>query len=103
MPCGGQPVDSCGGGNRIGIYFNRAFGSPVATTSSSAAPSATVPPVAGWVPSVGNFDTPGCYPDSVSTRSLRGDTFVDETMTVEKCIAFAREGSWRYAGVEYGV
>jgi hypothetical protein len=34
---------------------------------------------------------------------LIGDKFVDTTrMTVEKCIQFARDGYWQYAGVEFG-
>lgn len=106
MPCGGQPLNTCGDGNQIAIYFNRAFNVPApttSTTSSASTPIATIPPVSGWVSSVGDYHNPACYVDSTTSRTLRGDSLVDDAMTVEMCVEFARAGQWRYAGVEYGI
>lgn len=93
----------CGAGNRIAIYVDTSFGNPTSYTSSSVVATPTVPPIAGWVSSVGDYQNPNCYPDSTTSRVLRADTFTDAAMTVETCVAFAKQGLWRYAGVEYGV
>ncbi|KAL7940247.1 hypothetical protein V8C42DRAFT_338118 [Trichoderma barbatum] len=82
-PCAGNTTEACGDGNRIQIYKD----SPVT------------------VPSVGNYTNTGCFIDSISARVLVAGNITDQSaagMTVEKCIAFAQTGAWKYAGVEYG-
>jgi hypothetical protein len=65
---------------------------------SSSVPTPTL------VPSVGNFENIGCYDDTTTARVLVGNSISDATgMTVENCIAFAQDGSWQYAGVEFGM
>lgn len=43
--------------------------------------------------------------DSSDARILVADSTEDgseDGMTVEKCVAFASDGAWKYAGVEFG-
>ncbi|KAL4877591.1 hypothetical protein BJY04DRAFT_230551 [Aspergillus karnatakaensis] len=69
------------------------------TTSSTTSSSAPTPT---RVPQVDSYSLYGCYSDQESPRVLVADSTEDRTgMTVEKCIALAQEGAWRYAGVEY--
>jgi hypothetical protein len=46
----------------------------------------------------------GCFEDDTDARILVADSTVDQSetgMTVEKCIAFANDGAWQFAGVEF--
>ena len=57
------------------------------------------------VASVGPFVNQGCFQDSPSSRVLVADSTEDDSstgMTVEKCVAFAQQNNWQYAGVETG-
>lgn len=57
------------------------------------------------VAQVGNFEDMGCFQDSPNSRMLVGDSTEDQSsagMTVEKCVAFALQNNWQYAGVEFG-
>ncbi|KAK4226037.1 hypothetical protein QBC38DRAFT_529662 [Podospora fimiseda] len=95
IPCGGNPLDICGGGNRINIYENT-------TWTESDAPT----PNPGLVPKVDNFENIGCYFDSTTARVLRADNTQDASssgMTVEKCVKYAQDNHWRYAGVQFGI
>jgi hypothetical protein len=86
QPCDGNQTELCGAGNRIQVY-------------------ADLPAAPTIVPSVGTFQNSGCFVDSVSARVLVAESTTDLSstgMTVEKCVAFAQEGGWKYAGVEYG-
>ncbi|KAK3985703.1 hypothetical protein QBC44DRAFT_362053 [Cladorrhinum sp. PSN332] len=94
MPCGGNPLDICGGGNHINIYENATWTEP---------PEPTPEPV--LVPSVDNYENVGCYFDTTSARVLRADEISDASsdgMTVEKCTKYAQDNYWRYAGVQFG-
>jgi hypothetical protein len=76
-------------------------------TSSSLASSVTMTstPTPTVVPSVGLYVKTGCFVDSISARVLSGQNSTDQSptgMTVEKCVALAQQGSYAYAGVEYG-
>lgn len=54
---------------------------------------------------MGDFKDIGCYQDSPDSRILVADSTEDQSstgMTVEKCVAFAIDNSWQYAGVEFG-
>ncbi|KAL4868867.1 hypothetical protein BDV12DRAFT_196846 [Aspergillus spectabilis] len=86
------------------------------TTQSSTDPSATastttssttttLPPTPTTVPQIDRFSFIGCYVDTADARILVADSSEGENpdgMTVEKCIALAKNGVWRYAGVEFG-
>ncbi len=74
-------------------------GEAPSSTSASPAPTPTV------VSSVGNFQDAGCFFDSTTARVLVADSTSDSSdtgLTVEKCIAFAQNGAWQFAGVEFG-
>jgi hypothetical protein len=113
MSCDGSPLDVCGDGNRINVYLNAAFSSATSSTSSvgvstatSEAPISTIPPSPTVVPSVGSFHSSGCFFDTTAARVLIADSQTAQGadgMTVEKCIAFAQDGGWKYAGVEFGM
>lgn len=95
MPCAGSLLDVCGGNNRISVYENTTWTPP---------PPPTPPPTT--VPSVGSFQNRGCFVDFANgARVLRADSSTQDGengMTVEKCIALARDDGWRWAGVEFG-
>lgn len=44
----------------------------------------------------------GCYTDSTSVRTLRTDSYADDSMTEVSCINFCNGKGYPYAGVEYG-
>ncbi|KAK0622800.1 hypothetical protein B0T14DRAFT_601476 [Immersiella caudata] len=92
MPCGGSLLDVCGGDHRISIYENTTW--------------TPLPPPPTTVPSVGSFQNRGCFIDFANgARVLRADSSTQEGgngMTVEKCVALARDAGWRWAGVEFG-
>lgn len=109
MSCGGQPLEVCGDRNRIDIYQDLAYTSPASTSSTatgaSSSSSTSSLPSPTVVPSVGDFGNTGCFFDSTSAQVLVANSIVDQSatgMTVEKCVAFAQNGSWRFAGVEFG-
>lgn len=82
--CGGKADEYCGGSRRITMYENRAYAPPPDPKEN---------------PGVGSYKSLGCYVDSES-RTIKGESFTDSAMTVEKCIN--RAGDARYAGVENG-
>lgn len=71
---------------------------PTAQSSSTASASPTT------VAQVDSFSLLGCFSDSANAPILVADSLNDSTtsMTVEKCVAFAQQNAWRYAGVESG-
>ncbi|GIC88167.1 uncharacterized protein Aud_004558 [Aspergillus udagawae] len=78
-----------------------------ATTASSSATSSVTSssPIPTIVPQVDSFSFIGCFVDAWDARNLVAGSSEDSNpngMTVEKCIALAQSGSWRYAGVEFG-
>lgn len=80
-------------------------GTPVPTPSSSTSPTSTATASPTVLAGVGSFQNAGCFEDSTTARVLIAQAFRDPSptgMTVEKCVAFARSSSWRYAGVEFG-
>jgi len=96
MPCLGDPAESCGGmEDRIIVYEDTAWtGDPEDPDPPS--------PGSAYVPAVGTYEAAGCGYDSTSARVLVADTYQDAAMTVQKCVEFAYEGGFRYAGVEWG-
>lgn len=50
-------------------------------------------------PSVGTFNSLGCWTDSIKARALTGGSSASADMTVEMCVALAK--GFKYAGVEY--
>ncbi|KAI1374021.1 hypothetical protein F4677DRAFT_461856 [Hypoxylon crocopeplum] len=119
--CVGNSLETCGGSRRLAIYENKSYdpGHSTTTKSTTAPPSSTpistmssstittsttttTKPTPTVVSSVGSFSNQGCFFDQETPRVLVADSMDDSQMTVEKCVKFADDGSWRYAGVEFG-
>lgn len=82
MQCAGSATELCGGGNRINLYLNSGYSLPATEK-----------------PSVGTWESQGCYGDSQSSRGLTGGSSTSSEMTVAACVKLA--AGFRYAGVEY--
>ncbi|CAG7916266.1 unnamed protein product [Penicillium olsonii] len=81
------------------------IGSTDISSSSSSSSSSSIAPTPTIAPQVDAFTFGGCFVDSSDARILVADSTEDgssDGMTIEKCVAFADDGAWRYAGVEFG-
>lgn len=98
--CGGvaSTTDSSNCGFGI-LLANDAAEAPCFTKAVNVAPVGLYP---GVVPAVGDYKYPRCLFDSPGARVLVNGSTQDDAMTVEKCVALAYAGGWRYAGVEFG-
>jgi hypothetical protein len=83
MECSGNGSEICGDANRLNVYSNPALADSTGKSLGQ----------------VGNFQYQSCWTDDVDARSLTGDTYRGDDMTVESCAAFC-EG-FAYFGVEY--
>ncbi|KAL2257208.1 hypothetical protein VTK26DRAFT_514 [Humicola hyalothermophila] len=92
MVCGGDPTEFCGAGNRLELYSTTA----TRTTTSTPAPTATL----GVKPTVGDYVFVGCQTEATDSRALTGDTYADDSMTLESCADFC--SGFIYFGTEYG-
>ncbi len=81
MSCGGNPNQICGDGNQLNIY-QQAVGS-----------------TGGNLPTVDGFFYKSCWTDDVNLRSLTGDEYMADAMTVEACATLCQ--GYHYFGVEY--
>jgi hypothetical protein len=68
----------------------------VASTTSSAAPG----PSPYHRDAVGGYELVSCWREGVAGRTLNGDSYADDEMTLEKCEEFCSE--FAYWGTEYG-
>lgn len=84
-PCRGNSSESCGGGNRLSIYYS----------------SAPVGPLPN--PGVNNYTHVGCYAEGTTGRALTNGigSIPGDQMTVAKCTAACRAANFLLAGVEY--
>ncbi|KAL8376771.1 hypothetical protein RB595_007747 [Gaeumannomyces hyphopodioides] len=72
------------------------------TTTTSAEPTATLPPADPvYNPGVGTFTLVGCYAEPAGARALPS-IFLDANQTVEMCIEHAKTAGATFAGLEYG-
>ncbi|KAL5480284.1 hypothetical protein ACEPAI_1554 [Sanghuangporus weigelae] len=85
MACTGDASESCGGPNRLNLFFSG--GTPPA------------PPIE--VPSVGQWETLGCYSDDVNNRTLSTPIGVNGDMTVPACLAACQSSNFPLAGLEF--
>ncbi|OBZ73298.1 putative fungistatic metabolite [Grifola frondosa] len=84
-PCTGNPNETCGAGNRLNVYW------------SGVPPPA--PPIT--VPSVGQWESLGCYNDSVNARVLAVGVNVLGNFTVEGCTDACFNAGYPLSGMEY--
>ncbi|UNI14601.1 (Methyl)glyoxal oxidase [Purpureocillium takamizusanense] len=84
-PCGGDATQPCGGQGRLTLYFTSMIQGPVVN-----------PGVDEWV-------SIGCYSEGTTGRTLTQGvgTIPNAQMTVAKCAAACKAGSYTFAGVEY--
>jgi len=86
MPCGGNVATICGGPGALSVYNNTAL----------------VPPKQpSVVPSVGNYQSLGCYTEGMNERALAGAGTAAADMTVQSCVAYCLAAGFKYAGIEY--
>ncbi|CAG8958428.1 hypothetical protein HYFRA_00011105 [Hymenoscyphus fraxineus] len=83
MPCAGNSTETCGGGNRVNVYW-----------------SGKVIAAPGNKPAVGGYNFSSCRTEPTVGRALGGATTASDTMTIEACATFCR--GYTYFGVEYG-
>lgn len=81
MPCSGDPMQTCGGPDRLTVYSRPA----------SSAPQINPGPI-GW-------KSIGCYTDVVGARTLSDLRAAGDQMTVELCAATCTGST--YFGVEH--
>jgi len=86
MPCGGDAATICGGPGALSVYNNTALVPPKQPST---------------VPSVGNYQSLGCYTEGVNERALAGAGTAAADMTVQSCVAYCLAAGFKYAGIEY--
>ena len=87
MACSGNPLQYCGGGNRLQLYEAENFEAPPA-------PTHPVTVAGGW-----SFE--GCRTEATGVRALSAGAWASGSMTLESCASFCQ--GHRYFGTEYGV
>ncbi|KAG6269149.1 hypothetical protein E4U47_004269 [Claviceps purpurea] len=70
---------------------------PTTTTTTSSSAAVVTP---GHVEAVGGYKHVACWTEGVSVRALGGISFVNDTMTLEKCAKYC--SAYVYWGTEYG-
>ncbi|KAI0364868.1 galactose oxidase [Pilatotrama ljubarskyi] len=85
FPCTGDASEICGAGNRLSVYWDGVAPPP--------------PPIT--VPSVGQWESLGCFNDSVNARVLSFGIDVDGPFTVEGCTAACFSANFPIAGMEF--
>lgn len=86
MPCSGNSSETCGAGNRLSVFW------------SGVAP----PPPPETVPSVGLWQSLGCYSDG-NVRTLGFGVNTDGPNTIESCTEACFNAGYPLAGAEYSV
>ncbi|KAK5627200.1 hypothetical protein RRF57_002915 [Xylaria bambusicola] len=82
MPCSGDPMEYCGAGDRLELYYSN-------TTAGPSQPLV-----------VGDYSWYGCQTEGTGVRALAGKALVTANMTLDVCATFC-EG-FKYFGAEYG-
>ncbi|KAK3318863.1 WSC domain-containing protein [Apodospora peruviana] len=85
MRCGGAYDQVCGDADRLNVFE---------------IPAGTGGPSAGNPSDVCGFDYKGCWTDDLDARSLTGDVWRSDEVTVEACAEFC--DGYTYFGTEYG-
>ena len=89
MGCYGNTTESCGGPNRLTLFYNNA--------TTTAPPTTSLGTTTGWA-------SIGCFSDSTAARTLtyaQGVPNGPGGMSVEQCTSACQAGGYTLAGVEY--
>lgn len=89
MPCGGEPSEYCGAGNRLELY---------STTSAPATPTPTATLI--HKRTVSSYTLVGCWSEGNGVRALTQGFTASDKMTNEACATFCK--NYKYFGTEYG-
>ncbi|KAF9890386.1 hypothetical protein FE257_006054 [Aspergillus nanangensis] len=79
-----------------------ADGSVICGSGTCPTASSTCEPTPTLTQQVGEFEYLGCFVDSSDARVLDGDSFTDNSISVDDCVNYAIANGFRYAGVEFG-
>ncbi|KIM25969.1 hypothetical protein M408DRAFT_202977 [Serendipita vermifera MAFF 305830] len=87
MPCEGAPsTEICGGSNRLSLYEYTGSGLSITPTE---------------LPSYNDFNSKGCYVDSVNARVLTPLNTAQAPMTVGNCVDACSAAGFTVAGLEF--
>ncbi|KAL2130999.1 hypothetical protein VTI74DRAFT_5681 [Chaetomium olivicolor] len=92
MTCSGNPLQYCGGPNRLELYVNDAVAAP---SGGGSQPQPTQPATVA-----GGWTFYKCMTEATGARALASETLAADDMTLEKCAAFC--DGYAYFGAEYG-
>ncbi|OAQ97604.1 hypothetical protein LLEC1_06562 [Akanthomyces lecanii] len=81
MPCGGDPAEYCGAGNRLELIIT-----PTGTLAHK--------------PTIAPYTMVGCWAEAGTNRALNSGGSSSPAMTNEKCADYCK--TYRYFGTEYG-
>lgn len=84
FPCTGDSAEVCGAGNRLSMYWS----------------GQSPPPAPEIVPSVGLWESLGCYIDNNGGRTLPNQVAVSDN-TIENCVSACYNAGYVLAGAEY--
>ncbi|OAA77589.1 WSC domain containing protein [Akanthomyces lecanii RCEF 1005] len=87
MPCGGDPTEYCGAGNRLELF---------STTASITTPTGTL----AHKPTIAPYTMIGCWAEPPTNRALNSGGSSSPAMTNEMCADYCK--TYRYFGTEYG-
>ncbi|KAK0632014.1 hypothetical protein B0T14DRAFT_490452 [Immersiella caudata] len=99
MTCPGNPFQYCGAGNRLSVYARD--GTPIPSTTSSAATSSTGAPVATDLPE--GWESYGCWHEGITGRALPIQVPDIQLNTPSACANVCKTAGYTIAGTEYGV
>lgn len=101
MPCAGNAAETCGGPDRLNVYFFSGAGSGTGTTT-------TIPPTNTQAAGTGTatelpagWSYKGCWTDNKQGRIMNGPQADLTTMTIESCIATCVAAGYEIAGLQY--
>ncbi len=124
--CMGNTTETCGGSQRLSVYFlnstdqaspsstassspsssstlllnSAASSSPPSSTSTTTTTSSTPSATIILSPSNNTYISQGCWAEPAQGRALSDDSMAEDSLTVEACAAFC--DGYQYFGAEYG-
>jgi hypothetical protein len=104
MGCNGNATESCGGPNRLNLFYNNATAPAPATTAPAAGTSTTTAAGTTISGTSTGWNLIGCFSDGANARTLtyaQGVPNGPNGMTVEQCTSACQAGGFSLAGVEY--
>lgn len=116
MPCSGNAAQTCGGPDRLNVFFYAAGTAGTSSTNPPSTPTTTptavapttTPPTNTQVVGGGTatnlpagWTYRGCWVDSLNGRIMTGPFANAATVTIESCIQTCIAGGYKVAGLQY--